>query len=135
MDDLKTIKMDGSDDDHPMSKGQDGILTNQHDRRSPENDVLLKKNKLVTSSEKPFNKSTSQHTNKYVDHGWAWMIMFGCSLMHFLVGGFARSYSLIYMYLQEHFDSSAALTAWVGGTSSAMRMLTSKWKLKPTSPY
>ena len=56
------------------------------------------------------------------DGGWGWMCVFGCALMHFLVIGYNRSYGLVYMRLRDRFDSSAALTAWIGGFSIAMRM-------------
>lgn len=55
------------------------------------------------------------------DGGWGWMCVVGCALMQFLVVGFSRSYGLIYMQLREQFDSSAALTAWVGGATIAIR--------------
>ncbi|KAI0242901.1 Monocarboxylate transporter 12 [Lamellibrachia satsuma] len=56
------------------------------------------------------------------DGGWGWVCVFGCTLMHFLIGGYGRSYGLIYLQLRSHFNSSAALTAWVGGACIAIRM-------------
>ncbi|KAI0238358.1 Monocarboxylate transporter 12 [Lamellibrachia satsuma] len=56
------------------------------------------------------------------DGGWGWMCVFGCTFMHFLIGGYGRSYGLIYLQLRSHFNSSAALTAWVGGACIAIRM-------------
>ncbi|KAK2181983.1 hypothetical protein NP493_372g02000 [Ridgeia piscesae] len=40
----------------------------------------------------------------------------------FLIGFYGRSYGLIYLQLRKHFNSSAALTAWVGGGSVALSM-------------
>ncbi|KAI0238357.1 Monocarboxylate transporter 12 [Lamellibrachia satsuma] len=56
------------------------------------------------------------------DGGWGWMCVFGCTFMHFLIGGYGRSYGLIYLQLRSHFNSSAALTAWVGGACIAIMM-------------
>ena len=125
--------MDRINHDSSVSECQDDISTNHDKERSPEIELMLSEDKQTTLSEQPLVEVVGQNgskktecSNKYIDHGWAWMVMFGCFLMHYLVGGFARSYSLIYMYLQDRFDSSAAVTAWVGGTASAIRMVISK---------
>ena len=55
------------------------------------------------------------------------MCVLGCTFMHFVIGGYGRSYGLIYLELRSHFDSSAALTAWVGGACVAVRMGCSKF--------
>ena len=62
-----------------------------------------------------------------LDGGWGWVCVLGCTFMHFLIGGYGRSYGLIYLELRSHFDSSAALTAWVGGACVAVRMGCSEW--------
>ena len=49
------------------------------------------------------------------DGGWGWACVFGCLLMHFLQGGFMRSYGVIYVYLRENFGASATVAAWIGG--------------------
>ena len=67
------------------------------------------------------------------DGGWGWMCVLGCALMHFVVVGYHRSYGLIYLQLQYHFDSSAALTASVGGASIALRMCCSECCLSSAS--
>ena len=60
------------------------------------------------------------------DGGWGWMVVLGCTYMHFLVGGFNRSYGVLFIQLQHRFHSSAAITAWVGGMATALRMGLSK---------
>ena len=60
------------------------------------------------------------------DGGWGWMVVLGCTFMHFLVGGFNRSYGVLFIQLQHRFHSSAAITAWVGGMATALRMGLSK---------
>ena len=65
------------------------------------------------------------------DGGWGWMCVVGCALMHFLVVGYTRSYGLIYMRLRSRYDSSAALTAWVGGACIALRLGCSERILLP----
>ncbi len=57
------------------------------------------------------------------DGGWGWMVVLGCAVMHFAVGGYSRSFGVIFIKLQEKFDSSAALTAWVGGLCTACRFM------------
>lgn len=118
-----------------VRKSLDEMSTNQSKEKIPETELLLNESKQLPLSEKPPDNpdvdqgcKRAQRPNDYMDHGWAWIVMLGSSLMHFLVGGYSRSYSLVYMYLLERFDSSAAVTAWVGGASSAIRMLASKSK-------
>ena len=61
------------------------------------------------------------------DGGWGWMCVFGCTLMHFCLGGFGRSYGVIYVEVQEVFGASATIGAWIGGLSTALRMGGSEW--------
>ena len=60
------------------------------------------------------------------DGGWGWMVVLGSFLMHVLLGGLSRSYGLIYIQLRQMFNSTAAITAWVGGMFVAFRMGGSK---------
>ena len=64
------------------------------------------------------------------DGGWGWMCVIGSMLMHSLVDGYTRSYGLIYVQLQNRFDSSAALTAVVGSACIAVRMCGSEYCLQ-----
>ncbi len=60
------------------------------------------------------------------DGGWGWMVVLGSFILHILLGGLSRSYGLIYLQLREKFNSTAAITAWVGGMFVAFRMGGSK---------
>ena len=79
-------------------------------------------NYVVDTDEGTGDHDTAVETRSPPDGGWGWMCVFGCALMHFLVVGYNRSYGLIYMRLRSRFDSSAALTAWIGGANIAVRM-------------
>ena len=46
--------------------------------------------------------------------------------MHFCLGGFSRSYGVVYVEVQEVFSASATIGAWIGGLSTALRMGCSK---------
>ncbi|KAK2181987.1 hypothetical protein NP493_372g02034 [Ridgeia piscesae] len=78
--------------------------------------------KRGTASEEEVVVEPLENRKRALDGGWGWMCVFGCTLMHFLIGGYGRSYGLIYLQLRKHFNSSAALTAWVGGACVAVRM-------------
>ena len=56
------------------------------------------------------------------DGGWGWICVIGCCIIHILIGGYGRSYGMIYTQLIHRYHSSAALTAWVNGSCSAVRM-------------
>ena len=57
-----------------------------------------------------------------IDGGWGWMVVLGCTLMHFLQGGWTRCYGIFYVKMMNRYQSSAAVTAWVGGVGTAIRM-------------
>ena len=79
-----------------------------------------------TASEEEVVVEPLENRKRALDGGWGWMCVFGCTLMFFLIGGYGRSYGLIYLQLRNHFNSSAALTAWVGGGSVALSQGCSK---------
>ena len=79
-----------------------------------------------TASEEEVVVEPLENRKRALDGGWGWMCVFGCTLINFLSGGYGRSYGLIYLQLRKHFNSSAALTAWVGGGSVALSMGCSK---------
>ena len=56
------------------------------------------------------------------DGGWGWMVVFGCFITHVFLGGFNRSYGIMYMYIRSRFHTSAAIAAWIGGISTGLRM-------------
>ncbi|XP_069121010.1 monocarboxylate transporter 12-like [Argopecten irradians] len=57
------------------------------------------------------------------DGGWAWWIVVGCALAHFVTSGLERSGGVILLELQERFGSGAAATAWVISLSATLRLL------------
>ena len=63
----------------------------------------------------------------YQDRGWAWVVVFAAFVIHILCGGFIRAFALVYIKLRENFNSNAALTSWVGGTATAVRMFGGKF--------
>ena len=56
------------------------------------------------------------------DGGWGWVCVIGCFIVHIFIGGYPRSFGLIYQHLIKTYHSSAAVTAWVGGATGAIRM-------------
>jgi hypothetical protein len=63
---------------------------------------------------------------KTTDGGWGWMCVMGSFLLHTYLAGHQKSFSLLYIVMRQRFESSAAFTAWVGGTSIAVRMMCSE---------
>lgn len=79
------------------------------------------------SGKQPSSSEEEVHWHQDVpDGGWGWMVVFGCTFMHFLVGGVNRSYGVLFLQLRHKFNSTAAITAWVGGMATAFRMGLSK---------
>ena len=64
---------------------------------------------------------------KLIDGGWGWMCVMGSFIMHMFLAGHQKSFSLLYIVLRRQFESSAAFTAWVGGTNVAIRMICSMY--------
>jgi MCP family monocarboxylic acid transporter-like MFS transporter 13/MCP family monocarboxylic acid transporter-like MFS transporter 12 len=56
------------------------------------------------------------------DGGWGWFSVVGCALMHTFLIGTERMFGLIYLELIDKFNQSAAMTAWVGSLTTALRM-------------
>ena len=56
------------------------------------------------------------------DDGRGWACVFACFVIHVMIAGYGRSYGLIYTRLIDLYGSSAAMTAWVNGSCSAIRM-------------
>ncbi|XP_064649546.1 monocarboxylate transporter 13-like [Lineus longissimus] len=56
------------------------------------------------------------------DGGWGWFCVIGCALMHTFLIGTERTFGLLYLELVDKFNESAALTAWVGSLTTALRM-------------
>ena len=103
-----------------VSRG--GIL-NEHIK--PPSEIDESHSAMLYQDIKRNEKSSDQISdvkNECPNGGWGWVCVFGCSLIHMLIGGYGKSYGLIYTRLIEKYHSSAALTAWVNGSSSAVRM-------------
>ncbi|CAG5135094.1 unnamed protein product [Candidula unifasciata] len=64
------------------------------------------------NSSKVVYTSRSAHP---VDHGWAWVVMFGSFGVHFLSFGFIRSFGILFLEFQAKFEASSAMTAVVVG--------------------
>ena len=56
------------------------------------------------------------------DGGWGWMVVVGCFIMSLLMDGLGKSYGVIYVQVKAKFQGSAAMTAWIGGANSGLRM-------------
>jgi len=61
-----------------------------------------------------------------LDGGWGWMCVFGCWFMHFLLGGFGRSFGVVYVEMLHRFECSATIGSTIGGLFTAVRMCTGK---------
>ncbi|KAK2178220.1 hypothetical protein NP493_553g02031 [Ridgeia piscesae] len=84
-------------------------------------DVGETRERRTASEEKVVNEPL-ENRKRALDGGWGWMCLFGCTLIQFLIGFYGRSYGLIYLQLRKRFNSSAALTAWVGGGSLGLSL-------------
>nr|CAH8858082.1 unnamed protein product [Trichobilharzia regenti] len=61
--------------------------------------------------------------SKYKDGGWAWVVVFGAFISHFMTCGFEKGYSVLYVEIIRVYNTSAALSAALGGFASAVRLL------------
>ncbi|GFO33260.1 monocarboxylate transporter 12 [Plakobranchus ocellatus] len=50
-----------------------------------------------------------------IDRGWAWIIMIGVFIIHFLTTGYLRSFGLLFVEFQNRFQSSSTITATMSG--------------------
>lgn len=57
------------------------------------------------------------------DSGWAWVVLVGAFISHFLTCGFEKGYSILYIEIIEKYGTSASLAAGLGGISAAIRLL------------
>ncbi|KAM7540104.1 hypothetical protein Aperf_G00000039110 [Anoplocephala perfoliata] len=69
--------------------------------------------------EVPDNKSVKC----YRDRGWAWIVMCGAFLVHFLTAGSEKAFSLWYIEVLDVFDTNSAKAASLGGFSAAIRLI------------
>ncbi|TGZ64043.1 hypothetical protein CRM22_006580 [Opisthorchis felineus] len=59
----------------------------------------------------------------YKDKGWAWVVVFGAFISHFLTCGFEKGYAILYVEIINKYNTSAAMAAGIGGLSAAIRLL------------
>ncbi|KAG5449217.1 Monocarboxylate transporter 12 [Clonorchis sinensis] len=59
----------------------------------------------------------------YKDKGWAWVVVLGAFISHFLTCGFEKGYAILYVEIINKYNTSAAMAAGIGGLSAAIRLL------------
>ena len=65
-----------------------------------------------------------------LDGGYAWVILGASFFMHFILGGWRRSYSLMLIEIKEQYGTSTGVAAWIGGCASSAIHLLSKDDLR-----
>lgn len=61
--------------------------------------------------------------NNYQDHGWAWVVMLGAFMVHFLTAGCEKAFSLWYIEILDTFSTTSTFAAGLGGISAAVRLI------------
>ncbi|TPP67375.1 Monocarboxylate transporter [Fasciola gigantica] len=59
----------------------------------------------------------------FQDKGWAWVIVLGAFISHYLTAGYEKGYSVLYVEIINKFHTSSALAAGLSGFSAAIRLL------------
>ncbi|XP_060067081.1 monocarboxylate transporter 12-like [Ylistrum balloti] len=49
-----------------------------------------------------------------VDSGYAWVILFACSLLYMMLSGLTKAFGILYTEFLEAYDAGAGNTAWIG---------------------
>ncbi|OWF49448.1 monocarboxylate transporter 12-like [Mizuhopecten yessoensis] len=49
-----------------------------------------------------------------VDSGYAWVILFACSLLYMMLSGLTKAFGILYTEFLEEYDAGAGNTAWIG---------------------
>ncbi|XP_076093526.1 monocarboxylate transporter 12-like isoform X1 [Mytilus galloprovincialis] len=57
------------------------------------------------------------------DGGYGWLVVFSSYMVHFIIGGVERSAGLLYLQFFNRYNESAALTAWLCGVASGVRLM------------
>ncbi|XP_064615631.1 monocarboxylate transporter 5-like [Liolophura sinensis] len=70
----------------------------------------------LTENEMGNNSVHSKHPD--VDRGWAWLVAIGMAMFYFTIGGFFRSFGVVFSAVLEQFDQTASLTSLVPGVRS-----------------
>ncbi|VEL21849.1 unnamed protein product [Protopolystoma xenopodis] len=64
-----------------------------------------------------------QDPPNFQDRGWAWFIVFGAFIVHFLTAGLEKTYSIWYVEIMREYQSSAAATSGIAGVFASIRLL------------
>ncbi|VDL89543.1 unnamed protein product [Schistocephalus solidus] len=59
----------------------------------------------------------------YKDRGWAWVVVFGAFLIHFLTAGSEKAYSVWYVEILEKYSANATWAASIGAISASVRLI------------
>ncbi|XP_063441020.1 monocarboxylate transporter 12-like isoform X1 [Mytilus trossulus] len=60
--------------------------------------------------------------NSDVDHGYAWIVLFFCSVNYFIIAGGVKSFGVLYTELLDRYDDGAGNTAWISSVNSFLMM-------------
>ncbi len=77
----------------------------------------------MNSQAKKIEPLTEKH---YQDRGWAWVVMVGAFIVHFLTAGCEKAFSVWYIEILDTFSASSATAAGLGGVSAAVRLVLGK---------
>lgn len=67
--------------------------------------------------------SDNEFVKIYRDRGWAWVVVCGAFLIHFLTAGSEKAFSLWYIEILDIFGTNSATAASLGGFSAAIRLI------------
>ncbi|KAH9286344.1 Monocarboxylate transporter 12 [Echinococcus granulosus] len=67
--------------------------------------------------------SMKNSEKQYQDKGWAWVVMCGAFLAHFLTAGCEKAFSLWYIEILDVFATNSATAAALGGMCAAVRLI------------
>ena len=76
-----------------------------------EKNEVLSENRFQ-SDEKTEKVGKKMESGSAPDGGWGWMVVLGCTLMHFLVGGCNRSYGVLKKENSIHNFSGGSGEGW-----------------------
>lgn len=65
----------------------------------------------------------SSNIKGFQDKGWAWVVVFGAFLVHFLTAGCEKAFSLWYIEILDVFGTNSATAASLGGICAAVRLI------------
>ncbi|XP_033762280.1 monocarboxylate transporter 13-like [Pecten maximus] len=59
-------------------------------------------------------KMANRRETTPVDSGYAWVILFACSLLYMMLSGVTKAFGILYTEFLEVYDAGAGNTAWIG---------------------